>query len=172
MTIDPSVVTYFKALITANAVIFELDPQFDLLKVENLFFGRMILQASRRLLDVRESVGSLFDISYRAMRSLGSLDSLRESEQQADVFLLRVRRRLQVFAGVAVAAGAALFTLYARRTSASPSWVAAVLVTTIVVIGIAIFSYGRQLQEPAAHRKRALPKRRSAARSRRRRTSR
>jgi predicted unusual protein kinase regulating ubiquinone biosynthesis (AarF/ABC1/UbiB family) len=165
MTVEPSVVTYFKALITANAVIFELDPTFDLLGIENKFFGKMILQEAQRLGDPREAVGTAFDYGYRLVRAMGALDALRETEQEADVYLLRLRRRLQILAVLAVGAGVGLYALYVRHTHTSPSWVAVALIVGIVVLGVAMIGYGRGLTQPSRSSKRNLPKRRAVRRT-------
>ena len=50
MALNPDAVRYLKAVLTAEALVKELDPEFDLRTYENRFFGRLMeLEAAEAL---------------------------------------------------------------------------------------------------------------------------
>ncbi len=165
MTVRPAVVTYFKALITANAVIFELDPTFDLLGMENTFFSRLIVGEANRLLDPRQVSGLVFDYGYRLGRALDSLDTADDTDLQEGSFLLGVRRRVQLFAVLLVVAGGALY-IRAGEPAPARDWRAVALSAIFVVVGLAELWYGGQLGQTRSRRARLPPRKQARSRAR------
>lgn len=78
MVFSPSIVTYLKALVTADTLIFELAPDFDLRGMENHFFQYMMVRETRDLLDAKKLAHLAFDYGHRLQRALDALESAVE----------------------------------------------------------------------------------------------
>jgi predicted unusual protein kinase regulating ubiquinone biosynthesis (AarF/ABC1/UbiB family) len=144
MSIAPSVVTYFKAVVTANAVMFELSPTFDLERVENDFFGTMILDDARRLTDARNLSSVVFDYSYRL--TLASVEGVRADEATFTAYVDRIRRRITVMALLAVPIAAALLLPPVRSQIRGNPWLYWGIVALLVALIAGILQQGRRLR--------------------------
>lgn len=143
LRLDPQVVRYFKAVMTGTQVIYELDPAFDLMEVEDQFFSRMISDSVRNWLNPRWAAAALFDYSHRVRRALdaaGEVEDLRASIEAAS---RKLRRRIAALLGGIGVTGASLYGVWTGTEAAVekslrlPGWLAGAsteILATIVVL--------------------------------------
>jgi ubiquinone biosynthesis protein len=108
MALHPDAVRYLKAVLTAEAMVKELDPQFDLRSYENRFFGRLMEIEALELLDPRRLGQRLFDARTRLERVLDAVESVGETPQDLLGVALNVRRRVQFFSALTLIGGVAV----------------------------------------------------------------
>jgi predicted unusual protein kinase regulating ubiquinone biosynthesis (AarF/ABC1/UbiB family) len=108
MALHPDAIRYLKAVLTAEAMVKELDPQFDLRSYENRFFGRLMEIEALELLDPRRLGQRMFDARARFERVLDAVESVRETPQDLLGVALNVRRRVQFFSALTIIGWAAL----------------------------------------------------------------
>jgi predicted unusual protein kinase regulating ubiquinone biosynthesis (AarF/ABC1/UbiB family) len=77
MALAPEAARYLKAVLTAEAMVKELDPRFDLRAHENRFFGRLMRLEVVENLDSRRVGQAVLDARFRMGRLLESLDPAR-----------------------------------------------------------------------------------------------
>ncbi len=153
MKLSPNIVTYLKALVTADAVIFELAPDFDLQAMENRFFGRLIQQDLRNFIKPDNVTRFLYEYGYRIRRVFDSLESLQKSGQDVGDLVQRVRGSLQKLILLALPVGAGLFLLtrsptarqYAETAGFRPNILTTVLVVVLAVIFLLMIRQSRKL---------------------------
>ena len=109
MALHPDAIRYLKAVLTAEAMVKELDPQFDLRSYENRFFGRLMEIEALELLDPRRLSQRMFDARGRFERILDAVESVRETPQDLLGVALSVRRRVQFFSALTMIGGGAVF---------------------------------------------------------------
>jgi ubiquinone biosynthesis protein len=97
MALAPDVVRYLKAVLTAEAMVKELDPEFDLRAHENRFFRRLMRMEAAESLTLRNAGQWLLDARFRVGRLLESLESVRETPGRVIDVARDVRRRVQAF---------------------------------------------------------------------------
>ena len=95
MALNPDAVRYLKAVLTAEAMVKELDPQFDLRSYENRFFGRLMELEAIEALDPRRWGQRMLDARVRLERVLDAIESIRETPRDLLGVALNVRRRVQ-----------------------------------------------------------------------------
>jgi ubiquinone biosynthesis protein len=108
MALHPDAIRYLKAVLTAEAMVKELDPQFDLRSYENRFFGRLMEIEALELLDLRRLGQRVFDARARFERVLDAVESVRETPQDLLGVALNVRRRVQFFSALTIIGWTAL----------------------------------------------------------------
>ena len=108
MTLHPDAVRYLKAVLTAEAMVKELDPRFDLRSYENRFFGRLMELEMAEALDPRLLAQRSLDIRARLERVLNAVESLHETPQDLFGVALSVRRRVQFFSAFTMVGWAAV----------------------------------------------------------------
>lgn len=167
MTMAPEVITYFKALVTANAVIFELDPHFDLLALESRFFSRMIATDAWSWTDPSLAASRLFDLNYRLTTAFGDFSSLRQDEGDLQALAGRVKQRLGALALVGALSAVTLYLFFGHVIQArSAGWIPAVVLVILVVDILAFLRQRRSLPSvqqtvsPRRLSRRPLPTRR------------
>src|SRR5207244_3980927 len=65
MIMSSEIVIYLKAVLTAESVVTQLVPNFDLQHHENLFFGRLIAKEAYRSLQPQQLLRNVSEYSYR-----------------------------------------------------------------------------------------------------------
>ena len=100
MILDPDAVRYLKAVLTAEALVKELDPQFDLTAHENRFFGRLMAIEAAESVRPRNLAHAVLDLRFRSTRLLESLQGAAEAPRKLDVVARDVRRRVQAFSAL------------------------------------------------------------------------
>jgi ubiquinone biosynthesis protein len=103
MALAPDAVRYLKAVLTAEAMVRELDPQFDLRAHENRFFGRLMQIELTERLSVGRAAQWLLDARFRLDRLLESIETVRGAPSQLVAVAYRVRRRVQVLSVCTIA---------------------------------------------------------------------
>jgi predicted unusual protein kinase regulating ubiquinone biosynthesis (AarF/ABC1/UbiB family) len=97
MALSPDAIRYLKAVLTAEAMVKELDPLFDLRSCENRFFGRLMELEAIEALDPRRWSQRMVDVRVRLERMLDAIESIRETPRDLFSVVLNVRRRVQFF---------------------------------------------------------------------------
>ena len=126
MTLSPDAVRYLKAVLTAEAMVKELDPRFDLRSYENRFFGRLMEIEAIEALDPRRLGQRMLDVRVRLERVLDAIESTRDTPRDLLGVALNVRRRVQFFSALTII-----------------GWVAVLVAgwTTIGRAGLRVFGY-------------------------------
>lgn len=115
MSLSSDAVMYLKALVTVDAVAFELDPDLDLERHENAFFSRYVSQESRRWLDPRYVREAAFDYGTRVDRVFDSLEAMRRTGSDVGETVMGVRRRVRTLGVLSVAgAGGGVWLAFTR----------------------------------------------------------
>lgn len=117
MSLDPDAVRYLKAVLTAEALVKELDPEFDLTSHENRFFGRLMAIEAAESFRPRHVAQSLLDLRFRAMRLVESMEVAAAAPRRIELVARDVRRRVQVFSALTMLGWLAV--LAALRTSST-----------------------------------------------------
>ncbi len=97
MALSPDAIRYLKAVLTAEAMVKELDPEFDLRAHENRFFGMLMRLEARESLRPRNLGQWALDARFRIGRLLESVEMVRETPGRLAAVAQDVRRRVQVF---------------------------------------------------------------------------
>jgi predicted unusual protein kinase regulating ubiquinone biosynthesis (AarF/ABC1/UbiB family) len=124
MALAPEVVRYLKAVLTAEAMVKELDPRFDLRACENRFFGRLMEIETAESFDPRRVAQRVLDVRFRIGRILESVEDVREAPRDVLDVAHKVRRRVQVFSTLTILGWAAVLAMLwtARAPSGLPLW--------------------------------------------------
>lgn len=95
IVLAPNVITYFRTLITADAIRFELAPDYDLPRHVQEFFKRLITHEARDFLRPRQALMAAFDVGFRANRILDAAEYqlLTVSNVEARLISLQARVR-------------------------------------------------------------------------------
>lgn len=155
MVLSSNIVTYLKALVTADAVIFELAPDFDLQGMENRFFGRLIEEDVREMIQPSSLIRSVYEYGYRINRVFDSLESLKRSGEDVGDIVRRVRASLQRLVALAIFTGAVLFLLsnsttvrkYASYTGLRVEVLSYVLLAFLFVLFLLMIRQSRKLPQ-------------------------
>ena len=141
MALNPDAVRYLKAVLTAEAMVKELDPQFDLRAHENRFFGRLMELEAIEALDPRRLGQRILDARVRAERVLDSIEGIGRTPRDLIGVALDVRRRVQFFSALTIVGwGAVLAAVWVSggsdglRLFSSPM--------TLIAVGAALVSLG------------------------------
>jgi predicted unusual protein kinase regulating ubiquinone biosynthesis (AarF/ABC1/UbiB family) len=141
MVLHPDAVRYLKAVLTAEALVKELDPQFDLRAYENRFFGRLMELEAVESIDPRRLVQRMIDTRVRFGRVLDAIESLGETPRDLLRISLNVRRRVLSLATL-MAVGWAVVLVAVQLTSGWPELrLLGYPLTVIAVVG-AVVSVG------------------------------
>jgi ubiquinone biosynthesis protein len=108
MALNPDAVRYLKAVLTAEAMVKELDPQFDLRSHENRFFGRLMELEAIEALDPRRLGQRILDARVRAERVLDAIEGIGRTPRDLIGVALDVRRRVQFFSALTIVGWAAV----------------------------------------------------------------
>jgi hypothetical protein len=95
-------------VLTAEAMVKELDPRFDLRACENRFFGRLMQIEAVESLDPRRVAQRFLDARFRFRRILESVESIRETPRDVLTVTHNVRRRVQIFSVLTIFGWAAV----------------------------------------------------------------
>jgi predicted unusual protein kinase regulating ubiquinone biosynthesis (AarF/ABC1/UbiB family) len=102
MALSPDAVRYLKAVLTAEAMVKELDPRFDLRSYENRFFGRLMEIETIEALDPRRLGQRMLDLRVRLERVLDAIGSTRDTPRDLLGVALNVRRRVQFLSALTI----------------------------------------------------------------------
>ena len=138
MGLTPDAVRYLKAVLTAEAMVKELDPQFDLRAYENRFFGRLMELEAIEALDPRRWTQAFIETRARVERVLDAIQSVRETPRDLVSVVLNVRRRVQVYSAFIVIGW---LLLLAAAWSAREGVVASVLAVVGALISIGLVAF-------------------------------
>jgi predicted unusual protein kinase regulating ubiquinone biosynthesis (AarF/ABC1/UbiB family) len=96
MRLEPDAVRYLKAVLTAEAMVRELDPEFDLRAHENRFFGRLMQIETVETFSLGRAAQWLLDARFRLDGLFESIESIRATPAQLAGVAQSVRRRVQI----------------------------------------------------------------------------
>ncbi|MBI3782460.1 MAG: AarF/ABC1/UbiB kinase family protein [Deltaproteobacteria bacterium] len=96
MVLAPDAARYLKAVLTAEAMVKELDPAFDLRAHENRFFGRLVQIELTDRLSFGGAAQWLVDMRNRMDRLFESVETVRDTPSHLFAVAHKVRRRVQV----------------------------------------------------------------------------
>lgn len=168
MLLAPDAVRYLKAVLTAEAMVRELDPELDLRAHENRFFGRLMQIELTEALSVGRAAQWLTDTRYRLDRLLESAERAGDTPAQLLAVARRVRRRVQVLSAVTIAGWVAVLAVMLRMPSqvGFPAlaeflrWIGpAVGIVSLVVLLLAILQVRRLPSEAQAQKLGGYPRR-------------
>lgn len=152
MMVSSNIVTYLKALVTADAVVFELAPDFDLQKIENRFFGRLIQQDILEFLEPVRLTRFVYEYSYRINRVFDLLESFRQSGRSVTETIREVRGKIQGLALFAVLIVIALISINFFTLNKYISWIGIeqntmqyILIGILFIISVLLLYQGRKL---------------------------
>ena len=114
MTLAPDAVRYLKAVLTAEAMVRELDPDFDLRAHENRFFGRLMQMEIAESLRPGRVAQWLVDARFRVERLLESAQAVGEAPHELASVARHVRRRVQVLSAITIAGWVAVLAAALR----------------------------------------------------------
>jgi ubiquinone biosynthesis protein len=120
LSVSSEIVVYLKTVITVDAVIFELCPEFDLIHYEERFFRGLLRDFADDFLRPASLANHLHEYSQWAQRALAATEASKEYERATQRRATVVRRHLTIYGTIAIVAG---FGLYA--VAANPQWGAA-----------------------------------------------
>jgi predicted unusual protein kinase regulating ubiquinone biosynthesis (AarF/ABC1/UbiB family) len=141
MALNPDAVRYLKAVLTAEAMVKELDPQFDLRAYENRFFGRLMELEAIEALDPRRLSQRILDARVRAERVLDSIEGIGRTPRDLIGVALDVRRRVQFFSALTIVGwGAALAAVWVSGGSDGLRLFSVPM--TLIALGAALVSLG------------------------------
>jgi ubiquinone biosynthesis protein len=168
MALAADAVRYLKAVLTAEAMVKELDPEFDLRAHENRFFGRLMEIELTETLSLGRVAEWLLDARFRLERIVESIESVRDTPGQLAHVARGVRRRVQVLSGFTmvgwVAVLAAMIESPARLgvpgVGPSMRWIGlAVGAVSLVLLVFSILQVRRLPRAPVADGVRGYPRR-------------
>ena len=141
MALNPDAVRYLKAVLTAEAMVKELDPQFDLRAHENRFFGRLMELEAIEALDPRRLGQRILDARVRAERVLDSIEGIGRTPRDLIGVALDVRRRVQFFSALTIVGwGAVLAAVWVSGESDGLRLFSSPM--TLIAFGAALVSLG------------------------------
>ena len=138
MALNPDAVRYLKAVLTAEAMVKELDPQFDLRAYENRFFGRLMELEATEALDPRRWTQALLETRARVERVLDAIESVRETPRDLFGVVLNVRRRVQVYSALIIVSW---LLILAATWSARGSVAAGILAGAGALVSIGLVAF-------------------------------
>jgi hypothetical protein len=150
-----------KSVMGLTTLIYELDPEFDLVGVQNRFFTRLISGEIRSYSDPRQLALAMYEYGFRMRRMMNPREWSAESNQSLQFSVARVRRRITALT-TGILGTAFVFYLYTMRPIThflernyhhNLRWLPPTLALIYAVLTIAIVMQGRKLR-------RALTKRR------------
>jgi predicted unusual protein kinase regulating ubiquinone biosynthesis (AarF/ABC1/UbiB family) len=118
LALHSDVVRYLKAVLTAEAMVKELDPRFDLRAYENRFFGRLLELEALEALEPRRLAQRVLDARVRFERVLDAVERIGETPQHLLGVGLDVRRRVQLFSALTIIGWAAVLVAASAGGSA------------------------------------------------------
>jgi hypothetical protein len=118
MTLAPDAVRYLKAVLTAEAMVRELDPAFDLRAHENRFFARLMQVELAETLSLGRAAQWLLTARRRLDRALEPVESVQEPAARLLALNRQVRRQVQVLSALTIAGWLAV--LAAMWSTAAP----------------------------------------------------
>jgi predicted unusual protein kinase regulating ubiquinone biosynthesis (AarF/ABC1/UbiB family) len=140
MALDPDAVRYLKAVLTAEAMVKELDPRFNLRAYENRFFGRLMELEALEALDARRLADRVIDTRVRIGRVLDAVERIGETPRHLLDVGLAVRRRVQLFSVLTIVGWAAvLVTAWASGRAGLRLFGVPVIA---IALGVALISLG------------------------------
>jgi predicted unusual protein kinase regulating ubiquinone biosynthesis (AarF/ABC1/UbiB family) len=110
MTLVPDAVRYLKAVLTAEAMVRELDPEFDLRAHENRFFGRLMQIELAEMLRLDRAAQWLLSARRRFDRAFESLETVQAPPAQLLALNRKVRRQVQVLSVLTIVGWLATLT--------------------------------------------------------------
>lgn len=159
MSLAPDAVRYLKAVLTAEAMVKELDPDFDLRAHENRFFTRLTELEARESLDPRKLGPTLLDARFRLERLLETVEGAGDAPGRVLAVAQDVRRRVQLFAALTLLGWlAAVAAIWTERGRLGPVTVAGIVVS-LVLLGFSVLQVRRLPAEPDAGRTHPYPRR-------------
>jgi predicted unusual protein kinase regulating ubiquinone biosynthesis (AarF/ABC1/UbiB family) len=167
MAVAPDAARYLKAVLTAEATVKELDPDFDLRAHENRFFGRLMLMEAAESLSVARIGQWFLDARFRLERVLESIEGLGDARRLVPL-AQDVRRRVQVFSLLTMLGWtAALAAAWAASPEGWPMvfgfpvWSIAVgaALASLLMLVFSILQVRRLPSEPGASRPGGYPRR-------------
>jgi ubiquinone biosynthesis protein len=160
MRLAPDAVRYLKAVLTAEAMVRELDPQFDLRATENRFFGRLMELEAIEAFDPRRLGQRLLDARVRADRILRAIETINVTGRDLLGVTLRVRQRVQWFLATMIGGLAIVLIILAiSQPSAGLRSAAIATLIAIVLLGFAIVEVRRLPSEPEVDHRSRYPHR-------------
>ena len=168
MALDPDAVRYLKAVLTAEAMVKELDPRFDLRSYENRFFGRLMELEAVEAVDPRRVGQWILDARRRFERVLDAIEIIRETPRDLVGVAFNVRRRVQLLSALTIIGWVAMLVAVSATGSAGLRYPATVIAFGVALISLALLAFsilevrrlpseseaGRLSQYPAACRNR------------------
>jgi predicted unusual protein kinase regulating ubiquinone biosynthesis (AarF/ABC1/UbiB family) len=112
MELSPDAVRYLKAVLTAEAMVKELDPRFDLRAHENRFFGRLMELEVAEALDPRRLGQRVLDARTRVARVLDAIESVAEAPRDVLNIARAVRRRVLLFSALTLVGWTAVLAAF------------------------------------------------------------
>jgi ubiquinone biosynthesis protein len=164
MVLSPSIVLYLKAVLTVEAVVYELDPGFDLQTHENTFFSRLLAERTQQQLDPRAAVRTLSEYVFRLDRALDTLDTLGLTPGTLEQSFTRTLSRLELVAifGLPVAIGLYLFVSRAGLTTfglLASDWIPIMLAVALVLLLMGVLNEGHRAPANSAEGRRRAARR-------------
>jgi predicted unusual protein kinase regulating ubiquinone biosynthesis (AarF/ABC1/UbiB family) len=162
MIMSPQIVMYLKAVLTVEAVIHQLVPTFDLLRHENLFFGRLIEQETFAALRPERIARALSDYGYRVRRVMEQVEELVAAPSRLEDLVFTVRRRLHWLAFAALALVTAFYfvirsprleALRASYVGVSRGFWSLMFMVLVVLVLLMMVKEGRRLPRKRGHKR-------------------
>jgi predicted unusual protein kinase regulating ubiquinone biosynthesis (AarF/ABC1/UbiB family) len=169
MALSPDAVRYLKAVLTAEAMVKELDPRFDLRAHENRFFGRLMELEAAEALDPRRFGQRIQDARVRFERLFDAIESLAETPRDILDVALGVRRRVLFFSALTLIGWSAVLAAFWITQGAAGLRLFDRALTVIAIAGgvlslallwFSILEVRRLPSEPGARRLSRYPRRR------------
>ncbi|HZR79585.1 MAG TPA: AarF/UbiB family protein [Candidatus Binatia bacterium] len=134
MVLAPDIVRYLKAVLTAEAMVRELDPEFDLRAHENRFFGRL-MQIELTELSLAHAAQWFVEGRFRLRRVVDAIESMRERSGDLVAVARRVRR-VEALALLTASGWIALLPFLVSHGTAASVGAGGFLQAVIVGIGL------------------------------------
>lgn len=167
MRVDPTILSYVKAVITVDSITSELSPSLDLVALEMRFFSALTLDMTRDLLRPAELVNTVMNYRYRIDRTLDFVERIMTEERAVSDILGTTRAWIErlAFVGVLGVIAAWLIERFTGHTRGIFSTDAG-FVVVLVGMGflVALLRQTRKLPETGAGRRgrRKLKRRKTA----------
>jgi len=111
MSLSPDAALYLKAVLTAEATVKELDPEFDLAAHENRFFHRLLRLEAVEAIRPANLERLFLDARHRMTKLLDALDRLSTPPPALAELATGVRRSVQILGAVSIAGTLAVAAL-------------------------------------------------------------